>query len=104
MINILIAIGVCFAISAVLGICIALADKYLRVEEDPRIEVVTSLLAGANCGGCGNPGCASFAQKIVSKEVSSLNACRPTNAQKKEQIKEYLKNTPGPDGTTIELK
>lgn len=104
MISILIAIVVVFGVAVLLGICIALADKFLKVEEDPRIEVVSSLLAGANCGGCGGAGCNAFAASIVNKEVNTLDVCKPTSKENKEKIKEYLKNTPGPDGTTIELK
>ena len=32
------------------------AQKF-KVYEDPRIDAVESMLPGANCGGCGYPGC-----------------------------------------------
>ena len=41
----------------VLGLGLGVADKYLKVEADVRVEKVTSLLPGYNCGGCGFPGC-----------------------------------------------
>jgi electron transport complex protein RnfB len=104
MIEILIAIGVSVGISAILGLVLAIADKFLRVEEDPRLEVVTSLLPGANCGGCGFPGCSGFAAAIVNKESATLAPCRVAKAEAKEAIKNYLRETPGPDGTTIEVK
>jgi len=104
MINVLIALGVVFGIAAVLGLILALADKFLKVEEDPRIEAVSGMLAGANCGGCGFPGCSGFANAVVTKEVTSLGACKPTKADNKQKIVDYLKETPGPDGSTVDVK
>ena len=97
--TILIAIGVALAISALLGLLLAIADKYLSVKEDPRVGVVTGMLPGANCGGF--PGCAGMADSIVNGGNKNLSACRPCKPEAKEKIKEYLANTPGPDGSTI---
>ncbi len=104
MIEILIAMGISLAISAVLGFGLALGDKFLRVQEDPRIEEVTKLLPGANCGGCGYPGCSGFASAIVKGESASLTPCRVSKAETKEKIRQYLKETPGPDGSTLDVK
>lgn len=101
MIEILIAIGVVLAIAAVLGLLLAVASKYLAVKEDPRVGEVTKLLPGANCGGCGFPGCSGMADSIVNGGNKKLSACRPCKPENKEKIKEYLANTPGPDGSTI---
>lgn len=103
-IEVLLAMAVTLGIAGLLGLGLALGDKFLRVEEDPRIEQVTSMLPGANCGGCGYPGCSGYACAIVEKTVDNLAACRVAKAEAKEQIKEYLKNNPGPDGTNIVLK
>ena len=99
--TILIAIGVALAISALLGLLLAIADKYLSVKEDPRVGVVTGMLPGANCGGCGFAGCSGMADSIVNSGNKSLSSCRPCKPEAKEKIKEYLANTPGPDGSTI---
>lgn len=48
---------------------IALAYWRLRVYEDPRIDVVASMLPGANCGACGMPGCRGFAEQLVEGKV-----------------------------------
>ncbi len=40
-------------------------DKKFKVVEDPRIDKVQEILPGANCGGCGYPGCRGFAEAIV---------------------------------------
>lgn len=39
--------------------------RRFNVDEDPRIDAVTSELAGANCGGCGFKGCRDFATACV---------------------------------------
>ena len=100
-IDILIAVGVVLGISALLGLLLAVASKYLAVKEDPRVGAVTSMLPGANCGGCGFPGCSGMADSIVNGGNKNLSACRPCKAEAKANIIEYLANTPGPDGTTI---
>ena len=40
---------------------LAYASKKFAVQEDPKLEAVKKILPGANCGGCGYPGCAGFA-------------------------------------------
>lgn len=99
--KILIAIGISLAISAILGLLLAIANKYLAVKEDPRIAEVTKMLPGANCGGCGFAGCSGMAESIVSGENKNLSNCKPSKPEARQQIKDYLANTPGPDGTTI---
>lgn len=104
MIEVLIAMGVSLAISVILGLGLALADKFLRVEVDARIEEVTKMLPNANCGGCGYPGCSGFATALVKGESDNLSPCKVAKADAKEKIKDYLKSTPGPDGSTITLR
>lgn len=59
---------VCFSgAGLVLGIILGIADKYLKVQTDPREERVLDSLPGINCGACGHPGCIGYAQAIVEK-------------------------------------
>jgi RnfABCDGE-type electron transport complex B subunit len=58
----IIVLGIIGLASAV--ILYFVAQKF-KVEEDARIDVVTDLLPGANCGGCGFPGCRGFAEACV---------------------------------------
>ena len=53
------AIGIASAV-----ILYFVAQKF-KVDEDPRIYTVESILPGANCGGCGKPGCRGFAEATV---------------------------------------
>lgn len=39
-----------------------------KVYENPYIDEVEAILPGANCGGCGFPGCRNFAEECVSSE------------------------------------
>ncbi len=59
---------------AVLGVglsaILAIANKTLHVEEDPRIDAVESLLPGANCGACGFAGCRALAEQVVAGGAS----------------------------------
>lgn len=49
------------------------AQKF-KVIEDPKIDIVTDLLPGANCGGCGFAGCRNFAEQIVNaNSLEDLN-------------------------------
>ncbi|MGI6342375.1 MAG: Fe-S cluster domain-containing protein [Bacteroidales bacterium] len=40
------------------------AQKF-KIVEDPRIDLVSDALPGANCGGCGYAGCRNLAEQIV---------------------------------------
>jgi RnfABCDGE-type electron transport complex B subunit len=51
------------------GVVLAVANRYLRVEEDPRIDQVEGMLPGTNCGACGHPGCRGFAEALVGGAV-----------------------------------
>jgi RnfABCDGE-type electron transport complex B subunit len=48
--------------------------KY-HVDEDPRIATITEVLPGANCGGCGLPGCAAFAAACVKTDSLDELVC-----------------------------
>lgn len=54
---------------------LAVASKLLYVEEDPRIEVVTEALPGANCGGCGFAGCEAYAAAVINDPSVEPNKC-----------------------------
>ncbi|MDD2603941.1 MAG: RnfABCDGE type electron transport complex subunit B [Desulfobacterales bacterium] len=56
------------------GVCLAIASKVFYVYVDPLIEAVEAVLPGANCGGCGYPGCSANAAAIVAGE-SPPNSC-----------------------------
>lgn len=62
---ILIAVAVLGAIGLIAALVLFVCSKKFAVKEDPRIGQVAELLPGANCGGCGFPGCGGFADALV---------------------------------------
>jgi len=48
---------------------LALANKKLYVQEDPRFDIVEGMLPGTNCGACGYPGCRGFAEALVANKI-----------------------------------
>lgn len=53
------------ALGVILASVLAIANKKLHVQEDPRIDEVEEMLPGTNCGACGSPGCRAFAEACV---------------------------------------
>jgi Na+-translocating ferredoxin:NAD+ oxidoreductase RNF subunit RnfB len=73
----------------VFAVFIAIANKKLRVWEDPRIEVVAAMLPQANCGACGLPGCHAFAEQAVEGKVQP-SKCTVSNAERVLEIAAFL--------------
>lgn len=101
MIQVLIAVGVIVAVGIVMAIVLAFASKYLYVAEDPRKEVVLSKMPGANCGGCGFPGCAGLVDAFIEGKVSKITTCAVLKKEKAEEISQYLNETPDASGNTL---
>ncbi|MBR5654349.1 MAG: Fe-S cluster domain-containing protein [Prevotella sp.] len=62
---ILSAVLVLGAIAFVAAVILYVCSKKFAVKEDPRLAVVNEALPGANCGGCGFPGCSGMADALV---------------------------------------
>ncbi len=77
------------AIGLFFGILLAVAHRFLRVIEDPRLEKVEDLLPGSNCGACGEPGCHALAEKIVVGEVAP-GKCTVSSRSRIEEIADFL--------------
>lgn len=91
-------------LGAVLGLGLGIADRFLSVEVDERIETVTGMLPNYNCGGCGYAGCAGLAEALVNGEIKVVGTCKPCKPEQKTAIAEYLNATPGADGNCVEVK
>lgn len=72
--NVLIALVVLTVLGAVFGMILAFAAKVFAVKKDPREEAIAGCLPGANCGGCGFPGCGGYAAAVVAG-TAPVNAC-----------------------------
>lgn len=73
-----------------LGMLLGFADKFLKVEEDPRLEKLIALLPGYNCGVCGYPGCSGFASAVLEKN-DRINDCKPLKGDARDEVTELLK-------------
>ena len=83
--GIIIAAIVFAAVSIVLGLILAFASHIFKVEVDERIEKISEVLPGANCGGCGYAGCAALAEAIVKGEAP-VNACTSVSKEVCDEI------------------
>lgn len=71
------------------AVLLAVAYRYLRVEEDPRIEQVEAMLPGTNCGACGEPGCRALAEKLVGAKLAP-GICTVSSPEGIENIAAFL--------------
>ena len=61
------------------------ADKKLRVEDDPKVKEINSLLPGVNCGACGYLSCHDFAEHIVT-EGAEPSKCKVISEETLEKL------------------
>lgn len=68
------AVMVMGGLGLVVGTGLAAASKIFYVYVDPLILAIEDVLPGANCGGCGLPGCSANAEAIVAGKAAP-NSC-----------------------------
>lgn len=73
----------------IFGAILGFASKIFAVDEDPRVGMVQECLPGANCGGCGYPGCGGLAAAIVAGKAP-VNSCAPGGAKAAAAIAEVM--------------
>lgn len=76
-------------LGALLALIIGATAKAFAVETDARVETVTGMLPGVNCGGCGYAGCADFAKAIVEGRTVPAQ-CPVSTSVNITRIAEYL--------------
>lgn len=92
--QIMIPVMVLGIMGLIFGVILAVAAKAFEVKEDERIPLVRAALPGANCGGCGYPGCDGCAAAIVAGEAA-VNACPVGGAAVAEKIADIMGETAG---------
>ncbi len=90
-------------ISVVLALLLWGASVILYVEEDPRLQGVIDLLPNQNCGLCGNPGCKAMAEAILNEDAK-LSQCKPGDQEMREDIRDYLAESPNEAGEFVKVK
>ncbi len=86
---VILAFIIALVVGVVLALIIGAAAKAFAVEPDLRKEALEELLPGANCGGCGFPGCGEFAKALLSAE-SSPECCPVCQPDSLKKIGEFL--------------
>lgn len=76
-------------IGGLAGALLAFASEKFKVEKDPRVEEVLSLLPRSNCGACGYPSCEALANDIVAGKVNP-GACKVGGESTAKKITEKL--------------
>jgi len=84
------AIIVVTVIGVICAVLLSVASKVMAVKVDERIPKVRECLPGANCGGCGYPGCDGYAAAIVEDENTPINLCAPGGPAAAEAIGKVL--------------
>lgn len=92
--GVMVATAIVAGVGLFIGLFLGFAAKTFEVKQDEREILVRDLLPGANCGGCGYPGCDGLAAAIAKGEAPA-NACPVANREAHSQIAEVM-------GTSVE--
>jgi RnfABCDGE-type electron transport complex B subunit len=87
--SLLLAAAIMGGLGAFFGLVLAVANRFLKVHEDPRIDRVEGMLPGTNCGACGVPGCRAFAEALVAGRCKP-SGCTVSSPEGIESIAGFL--------------
>lgn len=94
--TVLLAVLILGGLGLLTGALLAVASKIFYVYVDPKVTAVENVLPGANCGGCGLPGCGANAEAVVAGK-SDPNSCVAGGPEIAQAIAEIM-------GVKIEAK
>ena len=97
------AIVVLGALAIIFGLILAVAAKVFEVEVDPRLPEIQACLAGANCGGCGYPGCDGYAAAVAAGKAP-VNCCVAGGQAAADQIAEIMGVSAGAEEKMVALE
>ncbi|NCB63563.1 MAG: Fe-S cluster domain-containing protein [Clostridia bacterium] len=87
--TVILAVAILGGLGILFGFVLAFAAKVFAVEKDPREEAIAGCLPGANCGGCGFPGCGGYAAAVAAGKAP-VNACAAGGEAVANQIAEIM--------------
>jgi Na+-translocating ferredoxin:NAD+ oxidoreductase RNF subunit RnfB len=87
---IIIAVISVTAIGAVCAIMLCTASKLMYVKVNERLVKIQDCLPGTNCGACGFPGCAGYAEELINDRDLRTNLCTPGGADVLAQLNAIL--------------
>lgn len=73
--TVLTAVVVLLVLAVVFGVILGFASVRFRVEGNPIVDEIDSLLPQTQCGQCGYPGCRPYAEAIANGDA--INKCAP---------------------------
>ena len=97
------AILVMAGIGLVLGAILGWAAIRFRVQEDPLVDQIDSILPQTQCGQCGYAGCRPYAEAMAKGEAD-INRCPPGGDAVIKSLAELLGVDPKPLGEGLEHK
>lgn len=86
--GILIAVIAIAVLAAIFGLVLGFASIRFKVEADPIVEQIESILPQTQCGQCGYPGCRPYAEAIANGD--DINKCPPGGQQTIEKLADLM--------------
>lgn len=87
--NVIYPLALMGIMGGVFGVLLAIASVAFRVHQDERIGLIRAALPGANCGGCGYPGCDGYAAGVVN-DGAKTNLCSVGGAPVAARVAEIM--------------
>ena len=87
--NILYAVLVLGGMGLLFGLLLTVASRFFAVPANPKRDAIREVLPGANCGGCGYPGCDACADAIAAGKAEP-NACPVGGADVAKKIGDIM--------------
>ncbi len=62
-------------IAIISGLCLGVANHFMKIKNDPKTNEILSALPGANCGSCGFSGCIDYAVRLADGKEKNAGLC-----------------------------
>jgi electron transport complex protein RnfB len=89
MTQILIPVFLLGGLTLIFGAFLVFSAEKFKIKKDERVEEIEEILPGIDCGACGAPGCAAFAQGVVEGKYG-VNGCKAGGQEVANKISEIL--------------
>jgi electron transport complex protein RnfB len=87
--EVLIPVLLLAGLTIVFGAFLVFSAEKFKVKKDERVEKILEVLPGIDCGACGAPGCAAFAQGVV-EGTYGVNGCKAGGEEASTKIAEIM--------------
>jgi electron transport complex protein RnfB len=89
MTQVLIPVLLLGGLTLIFGAFLVFSAEKFKVKKDERVEKIHKILPGIDCGACGAPGCAAFAQGVV-EGTYAVNGCKAGGVEAADKISEIM--------------